>query len=172
MRRRRVVGIVVLLCVPAALWLAVRALTEETPGAERSAGGSGVVSGGSAGSFSISGDLGEPIVPGRMVPLDLSLGNLNEFDLIVTELTVRVTSVTAPRADAAHPCTAADFAVQAARVSAVTLPAGSVRSLSGLGVPRADWPRVGLRDRTVNQDGCQGASLKLSYAGVGTAVAQ
>ena len=48
-----------------------------------------------------------------MVPLDLTLDNTNANDLAIDRITVAVMTVDAPRADAEHPCSAADFEVTA-----------------------------------------------------------
>ncbi len=121
--------------------------------------------------FTISGDVANAITPGVMAPLDLSLDNPNDHDLLVDRITVTVTDVDAPQADADHPCSAADFDVRPlADGIAVTLEANRVDDLSGLGVARADWPAVGMLDRPVNQDGCKGASLTLGYEASGVEV--
>jgi len=119
----------------------------------------------------ISGDVHDAIAPGAMAPLDLSLENPNEFAVALDSITVSVTAVDAPRADAGHPCSIADFDVRQllGRVT-VTLGGNRTDSLSGLGVARGHWPAVGLLDRPVNQDGCQGATLALGYEASGIEV--
>ena len=65
------------------------------------------------------------------------------------------------------PCTAADFTVtQYSGPYPLAVPPGT-SSLSGLGVPAAAWPQVGMLDTSANQDGCKGATLQLSYSGSG-----
>lgn len=121
--------------------------------------------------FTISGDVDNAITPGVMAPLDLSLDNPNDHDLRVDRITVTVTDVDAPQADADHPCSAADFDVRPlADGITVTLGANRVDDLSGLGLARGHWPAVGMLDRPVNQDGCKGASLALAYEAFGAEV--
>lgn len=130
--------------------------------------GGGRVDGGSA-SFRISGNTVEPISPGVMVPIDLRITNRHDQSLSVTSLAVSFGRVTAPNADARRPCSVADFAVVQVRGTLhLPLAAHSTEALGALGVARATWPRVGMVDRPVNQDGCKGASLTLSYTGSGT----
>ena len=120
-------------------------------------------------SFTISGNATEPISPGVSAPLDLSLTNPHAFALTAADLRVTVQKVNAPNADDAHPCTIGDFAVdQASSAIEVTVAAHSTRTLSNLGLPRAKRPHVGMLDRSVNQDGCKGASLTLAYTASGT----
>ena len=122
-------------------------------------------------SFTISGDIGEPIVPGAHESLDLSLENPNDVDLTVDRITVTITEVDAPQADAARPCGVADFDVrQIAADIEVTLGANRTDRLSSMGVAATAWPTVGMLNRPVNQDGCRGAILTLGYGARGLAV--
>lgn len=131
--------------------------------------GPSVVGGGSV--FTIAGDIRNAMVPGAHEPLDLSLDNPNDRGLVVDRITVTVTDVGAPHADADHPCSVADFDVRPlADGVAITLRAKGVDTLSGLGVARDDWPAVVMLDRPVNQDGCKGAVLTLGYVARGVEV--
>jgi hypothetical protein len=119
--------------------------------------------------FIISGSTTPPMTPGLSAPLDLSLTNTSDVAIQVSSLTVAVRGVTAPNADAGHPCSAADFTVhQGADRLDLSLAAGETGSLSTLHVPLASWPRVQLKDLPVNQDGCKQATLILDYSGAGT----
>jgi hypothetical protein len=42
------------------------------------------------------------------------------------------------------------------------LPAGT-SDLAKLGVPAASWPRLTMLNRSVNQDGCKGAVVRLRF---------
>ena len=115
-------------------------------------------------SFTIAGDTHRPLSPGRTVPLNLRVTNPNSFPLAATDFRVSVRSVDAPRATASHPCTLADFAVvQASGSLLARVPAHATTSLRRLQLSRGQWPRVGMLDTNVNQDGCKGASLMLRY---------
>lgn len=122
-------------------------------------------------SFMISGDVSRPITPGELVLLDLTLDNASDLDLAIDRITVAVVGIDAPLADTGHPCSAADFHVRNLSNGPVLRLAGnSVANLSGLKLPEANWPAVGMLNRPVNQDGCKGASLTLSYEASGTEV--
>jgi hypothetical protein len=119
-------------------------------------------------SFAISGDLTEQVAPGILVPLDVSLTNTQDQVLRVSELTVTVTAVDAPRATNKLPCTTDDFVVeQFDDETILLLEPGDTRSLTEFGIARADWPRVGMVDADANQDGCKGATLELGYTATG-----
>ena len=130
-------------------------------------GGAGLVE--SSTSFTIAGSAAQPISPGVMAPLDLSFTNPHDVPMLVTDFSVTVRKVSAPNADDAHPCAVGDFAVtQAATGLKLTVATGATSTLSGLDLPSAQWPQVGMLERSVNQDGCKGASLTLEYSASGT----
>lgn len=119
-------------------------------------------------SFDISGDVVEVVMPGEVIPLNLSITNHHDSAIIVTALSVAVTQIDAPNSTATLPCTADDFAVSpaASKLAARVMPGGS-RTLEELGVPADHWPTLALAETEMNQDGCKGASLTLHYEGSG-----
>lgn len=122
--------------------------------------------------FTISGTLPGALTPGTGTPLDLSLSNPGPVTRILG-LNVDLSGVIAPQADAIHPCTVDDFSVtQFSGSYGFTLPSSSTRTLSQLGIPAGQWPQVAMLNRPVNQDGCKGASLDLSYSGASTGTEQ
>ena len=127
---------------------------------------------GTTSSFTISGDITGSIRPGVMLPLDLSLKNPNDRKLSVDNIKVSVRTIEAPRATAALPCTAADFEVRqiGGGVAALPLEAKGSKKLSQLDVVPEQRPALGMKNRPVNQDGCQGATLTLGYQANGVEV--
>ena len=117
--------------------------------------------------FDITADPVYGLVPGATVPLDLALTNPNNFALDVTDLSAFVDHVTSSAA-----CDGADnFSVEQITAGAypLSLPAGSTRTLSELGVASADRPSVSMTDSlTVNQDACKGATVYFNYSGTAT----
>ena len=167
-RRRQVV--IAVLC---ALVVAVLLFWVPSCGPEgRATGTTGYGSVGAlSSSFTISGDARRPISPGELVPIDLRLDNTSDLDLAIDHITVAVVGVDAPQADADHPCTVADFEVRQLPGGVVLRIAGnSAENLSGMDLPEANWPAVSMVDRSVNQDGCKGASLTLRYEASGVEV--
>ena len=122
-------------------------------------------------SFTIEGNASQVLFPGVTVPLDLQITNPFAFPMSVSGLTVSVHEVNAPNSSSFRPCSVADFVlVQASSNAEITVAVGSTSSLSALGLAPGTWPRVGMLNRTVNQDGCQGGGLTLRYTASGTLV--
>lgn len=140
------------------------------PASRESGGGAGSVdTGWPTGPVRIEGDVVKAVSPGVKVPLDLKVTNTQDFDVSVTALTVAVRRVEAPNADDARSCSVDDFGVdQAHHELRISLAARATNTLSGLRIPPEMWPRIGMLDRPVNQDGCKGASLTLDYTASGT----
>ena len=122
--------------------------------------------------FSVSGRPTRMLSPGVSAPLDLSFTNDHGSPLTIGGVVVRVDAVQAPEADAARPCTLADFAVTQFAGAYGFLVRGSTTSkLSALGIPTAMWPRVAMVNRPLDQDGCKHATLTLAYSGTGSVTA-
>ena len=120
-------------------------------------------------SFEITGSPTNPMSPGVHVPLDLRMQNTNETSMSVQDLVVVVRRVDAPRSTDRLPCLVEDFTVEQAPDGIdLTLPPQATTSLSDLSLPSTQWPHVGLRNTSVNQDGCKGASLTLEFSASGT----
>jgi hypothetical protein len=108
--------------------------------------------------------------PGMAEALDLVLRNPSALKLSVTGLTVAATGVSAPHASALLPCTLADFSMrQFSGTYPLVVPRLSTRTLSSLGVEASQRPQVILLDRSLDQDGCQGATVTLAFSARGAA---
>jgi hypothetical protein len=118
--------------------------------------------------FGLSGDVSGLLAPGTSRPLDLGFNNPDK-GIDVGNVTVSITGVIrSAKAIAANlPCTSQDYAVvQYSGRYPVAVPSGG-SSLSQLGVPSAQWPRIAMLDTPRLQDGCKGAVLQLAYSGSG-----
>jgi hypothetical protein len=166
MRHPRASLLAVLIGVLLLVWVVKSPLAETTHGGN---GGAGTALTDSPRSFSIGGIATQPIAPGLRASLDLRMTNPRAAPMSVTDLSVSVQRIRAPNADEVHPCSIGDFVVdQPASDLKITVPAHSTSTLSSLGHPLATWPRVGMRNRPVDQSGCKGASVTLVYSGSGT----
>lgn len=119
--------------------------------------------------FGVTGTVAGQLAPGVTRPLDLQISNTLGKSITVTNLSVSISQVVrTPAAVAAKlPCTTEDYALtQFSGTYPLTVPAGN-SSLSGLGVPQSKWPQVKMLDTLLLQDGCKGATLQLSYSGMG-----
>jgi hypothetical protein len=121
---------------------------------------------GPEGSFSIRGNLAGQLKPDLTLPLDLELTNPNSQALKISNLHVAIAGVSAPLADATHPCSAIDFGVhQFSGTYGSIVPASSTRTLSDLGFAAGQMPRVAMLNRAVNQDGCKGSTVTFAFTG-------
>jgi hypothetical protein len=101
--------------------------------------------------------------PGTSAPIAIRLQNPNKHKVQMKRVRVKITGITAPNADAAHPCTTADFAVRQMPRLTLRVPAKRTTDLAALGVPMEAWPSLTMLNRPLNQDGCKGAELKLRF---------
>lgn len=121
------------------------------------------VSTGHGRALTIAGAVDRALSPGVTGYLDLALANPDNHPLRVTKLAVAITGTSRSG------CTAsANFStVQFSGSYPLSLPAKSTRTLSQLGVPRSQWPRLTMIDLPTNQDSCKNTALTLGYTGTG-----
>lgn len=132
-------------------------------------GGGTADKGGASATFKIEGDATAPMSPGISVPIALEFTNFHAEPMSVTHLRVTIRRLTAPEADADHPCSLDDYVVHQVDASMrVLVPPNTTAGLHSLRIPEASWPRIGMVNRSVNQDGCRNAELKLGYSAFGT----
>jgi hypothetical protein len=132
-------------------------------------GGGTADKGGTSATFKIAGDATAPMSPGISVPIALRFTNFHGEPMSVTHLRVTIRELNTPEADANHPCSLDDFVVHQVKSSVrVLVPPNTTADLHSMRVAEADWPRIGMVNRSVNQDGCRNARLKLSYSAFGS----
>jgi len=120
-------------------------------------------------SFAIEGSTTQPISPGVKVPLDLQFENALDTRMSVGDVKVTVQDVTVQNANELLPCRAEDFTVDQMTAGLdITVAPGTTSSLKSLDLPSPQWPQVGLRNTSSNQDGCKGAQLTLAFTASGT----
>jgi hypothetical protein len=113
--------------------------------------------------FQISGDATAPLYPGgAAAPVDLGFTNPNTFGITVSDVAVKIAG------SSSAACDASNFVVGSQFAGTVRLAPGATRSLSQLGIPQADWPRVAMVDSPVGQNACESSSVELSYTGEAT----
>jgi hypothetical protein len=117
--------------------------------------------------FTINGSLGPALGPGSGGPIDVTLHNPNSVPITVSGVTAAVSSISGPNISAANPCTAADF-TSVPMQGTVVVPAGATETLSQLGVSQANFPSLSMTNTTTSQDGCQAATLGLTWSGTAT----
>jgi hypothetical protein len=113
--------------------------------------------------FKISGDAAAPLYPGgAAAPVDLGFTNPNTFAITVSDVAVKVAG------SSSAACGASNFAVGSQFAGEVRLAPGETKSLSQLGIPQANWPRVAMVNSPSSQNACESASVQLSYTGEAT----
>jgi hypothetical protein len=116
--------------------------------------------------FALTGSATAPLMPGVSQPLDVTISNPNDRPILLRGMTVSVGQLNAPLATDAHPCTLEDFAVQQyTGPYPLVVQRLSARTLGAIGIPAQQWPQVILLNRLADQDGCQRATIRLSYHG-------
>jgi hypothetical protein len=118
--------------------------------------------------FAISGNATRLFVPGAMQSLDLTITNPHDAPLLLTSVRVTVedrTSIANANGTAAGCSGRANMAVLRSFRGAVTIPGNTSESLSAAGATAGQLPRVQMRDRRVNQDGCKNVTFHFTYAG-------
>ena len=173
MRRPRTAGMFVgLLALPVALLGALPAVgvaalrRAPVPAARRHPGGAGPPQLHRGVKVKVTGAAQGQLRPGTSAPVALTFQNPNKHKVQMKRVRVKISAIVAPNADAAHPCTTADFAIrQMPRRTLLRLPAKRTTDLAALGVPMEAWPRLTMLNRPLNQDGCKGAEAEAQVQG-------
>lgn len=119
-----------------------------------------------AGALTLAGTPDRVLRPGgESARIDVAITNSGPSAATVTGLAVAITGV------GNAGCTASDYAVVPyTGTQTLVVQPGQTRTLSQLGVARADMPGVRMLNRDLNQDACKGAqvSLRLTANGAGS----
>ena len=110
--------------------------------------------------FTMSGATNGLLEPGTSQGIDVSITNPNPSPITVSSVTVTMTT------DAGSCPVATNFAIVHGLITNATIPANSTKSLSELGMAKANWPTVSMLETNANQDGCKGAKLTFAFTGV------
>ncbi len=122
--------------------------------------------------YTISGNVPAALHPGGPAqPFNVSFSSSNAGNggsgvngTRVTSLVVAISSITGA-SNVPNACTGADFALtQFSGAYPFYVPEGA-SSLSSLGFGAGRWPTLRMFDRPLNQDGCRGATIHLSFTG-------
>ncbi len=110
--------------------------------------------------FSISGNAGSILYPGKTSDVDLTLTNPNNFVIRVTALGVSVEEQTTNAG-----CSGTQNFTTSALVGTVDVPGNTTATLSQLGVPPARLPKITFLNTPVNQDACKNVTVTMQYGG-------
>jgi hypothetical protein len=112
--------------------------------------------------FTVNGDAVGLIGPGHGAPINLVFTNPNNVPIVVTDVTAAFAGTSN---NTACPVLGNFHFGQQLQVQ-VTVPANATNvSLQSLGVAQASWPTIAMDSPPANQDGCQHATVNLTYSG-------
>lgn len=117
--------------------------------------------------FGIDGNTSRSLMPGTTVPINIRISNPHFYPIVVSDLTVRIASITTVHKGAT--CSPSNFTVTQASNFAVHVAALSSVTMSNASNTTVGWPSVHLTgDQAKLEDGCQGATVNFAYAADGT----
>jgi hypothetical protein len=123
--------------------------------------------------FTLDGSLATLLYPGAGGALDVRITNPFSFDIHVSQLTMTVRQATT-RDGGPNPACDGRVNLKVSRQYAGPAPLRVERrstvSLSGLGVPRAQWPQLLMPNLPVNQNACKRTTFTFDYAATATKV--
>jgi hypothetical protein len=119
--------------------------------------GTGGVGTSSAVTVSQVGSISDLLPGSAAQAVDFKINNPLSTPQYITQVAVSISSVTAPNADATHPCSASDFAISGSPVAIDQDLASGDTSFSPSGATLA------MNDSNSNQDGCKGATVNLAF---------
>jgi hypothetical protein len=121
------------------------------------------LSAGQGKAFTIAGAVDRALSPGVTGYLNLALTNPNNQTLSITNLTVSITGTSMSGCTASGNFSTTQFS----GIYPLSLPSNSTRTLSQLGVPQSQWPKVTMVNLATNQDVCKSTGLTLAFIGTG-----
>ncbi len=110
--------------------------------------------------FLISGNAATTLYPGTTSEINLTLTNPNNFPIRVGPLTVSVEEHTSKTG-----CSGTGNFTPSALVGTVDVPGNTTATLSALGVPHANRPKIVFLDTSGDQDACKDAQVTMQYSG-------
>ena len=117
--------------------------------------------------FGIDGNTTSALRPGTTVPIDIRISNPHFYPIVVSDLTVRIASITPAHKGAT--CRASNYPLTQPHTFAVRVAAFSTVTMNSISASRAGWPSLHLTgDQAKLDNGCQGASITLAYSASGT----
>jgi hypothetical protein len=117
--------------------------------------------------FGIDGNVSRSLLPGSTAPINIRISNPHFYPITVSALTVRISSITT--AHRGETCSVDNFTVRQAQRVSIHLAPYSAVSLNKISPSSQDWPSVHLTGNQAKlENGCQGATLHLTYSAAGT----
>jgi hypothetical protein len=116
--------------------------------------------------FGIDGGTSSALHPGSTVPINVRISNPHFYPITVSDLTVRIASITPARKGAT--CRVSNYTVTQARHFSARIPALSSVGIRTILSNSSEWPSLHLTADPAKIDaGCQGATINLAYSASG-----
>jgi hypothetical protein len=117
--------------------------------------------------FGIDGNTSRALLPGTTAPINVRISNPHFYPIVVSDLTVRIASITTARKGAT--CRASNFTLTQAHGFRVRLDANSTVTMKSISTSTNEWPSLHLIGNQARlDDGCQGATINLTYSAAGS----
>jgi hypothetical protein len=117
--------------------------------------------------FGIDGGTSSALHPGSTVPINVRISNPHFYPITVSDLTVRIASITPEHKGAT--CRVSNYTVTQARHFSARIPALSSVGIRTILSNSSEWPSLHLTaDLTKIDGGCQGATINLAYSAAGS----
>jgi hypothetical protein len=117
--------------------------------------------------FGLDGSTSSALHPGSTVPINVRISNPHFYPLVVSDLTVRIASVTPAHKGAI--CRLSNYTLTQARHFSVRVEPYSTTSMKSISSTPSDWPSLHLTGNLAKIDnGCQGATINLAYSASGS----
>ena len=117
--------------------------------------------------FGIDGNVSRSLLPGSTAPINIRISNPHFYPITVDELNVRISSISTVHKG--ETCAVDNFTVHQAQPVTVHLAPYAAVSLSSVSPSSKAWPSVHLTGNQAKLDnGCQGATLHLTYTAAGS----
>ncbi|HEY1529749.1 MAG TPA: hypothetical protein VGF80_02970 [Galbitalea sp.] len=117
--------------------------------------------------FGIDGSTSRALLPGTTAPISVRISNPHFYPIQVSELTVRIASITPVHKG--EKCSASNFTLRQGAKFAVRLAPFSSVTLASITSKTSEWPSLHLTAVGPKlDDGCQGATINLAYTAHGT----
>ncbi|HEX4400766.1 MAG TPA: hypothetical protein VHZ98_05540 [Galbitalea sp.] len=117
--------------------------------------------------FGIDGSISRSLLPGSTAPINIRISNPHFYPITVDELNVRISSISTVHKG--ETCSIDNFTVHQAKPVTVHLAPYAAVSLGSVSPSSQSWPSVHLTGNQAKLDnGCQGATLHLTYTAAGS----
>ncbi|MGN6609330.1 MAG: hypothetical protein ACTHMS_20245 [Jatrophihabitans sp.] len=119
----------------------------------------------SGSNITLAGSVTRQLAPGLSAPLDVSITNPNNFDVVVSNLQITVNPRTTKAGQSNPQCDGpTNLKITQFSGAAFKVKESRTLTLSALGIAQSQWPVVTMPDLPTNQDACKSTTFTYTYA--------